>query len=377
MRLVKQFNIQRKGLLAILLLCLFIGSLPMSYEIQMIYAVFTAALFCVLAVISTGQRHNPVIIAFAMLVLGNGLIAVSRDILRPYEALSIFGLFFLHFLWKKEPQMARLLSQRLAAVLIFINYVWFFVQFSSEGFDLFSEKNFSGVFFERGFMAVLLFLAVLHLKMTSRVAVLPLLIVSGSVFAILAAVILIFLILMELKFVPALIAIVIGSLGSIFIVANSSLSFEKPIEFVANLSIVKRVTEGERHNINTRSLERREYEPIRDFYYNPKVDKTLWGLGDRDVASGVPHNKLAELGLVSFAIFKLWEFLLLLNLTSKSGSFKKISAFALWLMLSGYIFAVYIPSLFLLLAGLFQRTKSNSADNAYPVNQRIAVDHGQ
>ena len=226
-------------------------------------------------------------------------------------------------------------------------------------------------------MSVLLFLSALSLDMFYRASVVPLLVVSGSVFGILGAFILSFLILMKLKLVQAIMGIAITSLFLFFMFVNSGVTIKKPLELVANLVILERLTQGEWHKINTRSLDRVEYEPIRDFYYDPEVNELLWGVGDQNVSSGVPHNKLAELGLVSFAIFKLWEFLLLLDLTSKIGFLKKVSAFALWMMLSGYIFALYVPSLFLLLAGLFQGMKSNSANNTNTVNQRFVRDHGQ
>ena len=204
----------------------------------MIYAVFTAALFCMLAVYSAGQRHNPIIIAFAILVLGNGLIGVSRDILRPYEALSIFGLFFLHFLWKKKPKMARLLSQRLAVVLIFINYVWFLVPFSSEGFDLVSQKNLAGVFQSAELCPFYCFgCATFEHDFSSGCHTIAHCI--GLDFRYSCHRHLNFLILMKLKFVLTLRGMTISSMFVLFIVTNLSLSFEKSIEIADDLSIVK------------------------------------------------------------------------------------------------------------------------------------------
>ena len=352
---VSQLHTGKKRLFSFTLLFLFIFSLPMAYTPQMLYAVATAALYAMLAILVASSKHNYILIAYSALVLCICLIGVLRDILRPYEALSIFGLYFLLPLWKEHPQLSRWLVERLSFFLIFITYAALLFEFSNKGFDLFSEKNLAGVFFERGFLAILLFLAALSLNTFYRITVLPLLIVSGSVFGALSALFLAVLVFKKLKFFSVSLGVLMLSLSLFSTIFSSTVSFDSLSSFKANLPIVKRITEGELHNINTRSLIRSEYDNIRHFYYEPSLGKLLWGLGNQNVANGVPHNKLAELGLVSFSILKFWELMLLFRLRPKNNMFLTLSVVGIWMMLSIYIFYLYVPVLFLLLAGLVHR----------------------
>lgn len=333
-------------------------SLPSAIENQYIIIFSNILILLIMILIISYKNFNinfyDLFLFFIFLCVA--IITAYRDIIRPFEAINLVMLYIYFIYYCHREYLIEEIWPTFQKIFLFINYFYLAYEIQTFGYQSVLIKGFSSIFFERGMLGIFGLLFALQGSNIYKILWIPLLLISGSVFGLISSILIIcillknFIILQTSSINKLLIFSCTLILGLTFIFSSSFKDLEN------NASILNRLQNGNYGNINTRSLDRQEYKPVLSFYENPGLSTIFLGIGNREVSSGVTSNKLAEMGLLSFAILKLFELYILLRIFSlrHSGSKKQLAfLIPLWIALNYYVFFTFYFLIFVLIGRLF------------------------